>query len=101
MKAGRLIEGLDAGHLIADKDYDTDAILELERTRSMNAIIPPKNNRTVQKPYDEDLYTLHHLVKNAFLHLKRWEMSRPATRKNSASFVAASRSGSKSRDYSI
>ena len=38
----------------------------------MAAVIPPRKNRTTQRPYDEDLYKLRHLVENAFLHLKRW-----------------------------
>jgi transposase len=50
------MEGTDADHLIADKGYDTDAILELAQARGMTAVIPPKKNRTVQRPYDEDLY---------------------------------------------
>jgi hypothetical protein len=48
-----------------------DAILEQARAQGMNAVIPPKKNRTVQRPYDEDPYKLHHLVEHAFLHLKR------------------------------
>ena len=71
LQAGLLIEGLDASHLIADKGYGTDAIFELARARGMNAVIPPKKNRIVQKPYDEDLYMARHLIEHAFLHLKR------------------------------
>ena len=88
-QAGRLIEGIDADHLIADKGYDTDAILELARTRGMNAVIPPKKNRIVQRPYDEDLYKLRHLVENAFLMLKRWRGIATRYAKNSDSFLAA------------
>ncbi len=71
MQTGRLIEGLDAGYLITDKGYDTDAILELARAQGMNAVIPPKKNRTVQRPYNEGLYKLRHLLENAFLYLER------------------------------
>lgn len=70
-QAGRLIEGIDADHLIADKGYDTDAILERAAAHGMNAVITPKKTRTVPRPYDEALYKLRHLIENAFLMLKR------------------------------
>jgi transposase len=88
-QAGHLIEGLNADHLIADQGYDTDAILDQANNRGMIAVIPPKKNRTVQRPYDEDLYKLRHLVENAFLHLKRWRGIATRYAKNTASFLAA------------
>jgi len=84
-----LIEGLSAEHLLADKGYDTDAILEQAKSQGMNPVIPPKKNRTVQRPYDKDLYKLRHRVENAFLHLKRWRGIATRYAKNSASFLAA------------
>ena len=88
-QASRLIEGLTAEHLLADKGYDTDAILEQAKGQGMNAVIPPKKNRTIQRPYDEDMYKLRHLVENAFLHLKRWRGIATRYAKNTASFLAA------------
>ena len=88
-QAGRLIEGIDADHLIADKGYDTDAILKQAAAQGMNAVIPPKKNRVTQRPYDEDLYKLRHLVENAFLYLKRWRGIATRYAKNSKSFLAA------------
>jgi transposase len=83
------MEGIDADHLIADKGYDTDAILELAQARGMNVVIPSKKNRTVQSPYDEDLYTARHLGENVFLLLKRWRGIATRYAKNSTSFLAA------------
>ena len=70
--AGRLIEGLPADQLIADKGYDSDAIVDQAKIQGMEAVIPPKKNRKVQRSYDKELYKARHLVENAFLHLKRW-----------------------------
>ncbi|MEI2804512.1 MAG: IS5/IS1182 family transposase, partial [Albidovulum sp.] len=42
------------------------------KSQNIEPVIPPKKNRIVQRPYDEELYKLRHLVENAFLHLKRW-----------------------------
>ena len=88
-QAAKLIKGLSAEHLLADKGYDTDAILEQAKAQGMNAVIPPKKNRTTQRPYDEDLYKLRHLVENTFLHLKRWRGIATRYAKNTASFLAA------------
>ncbi len=80
-----------ADHLIADRGYDTDAILQQAATQGMNAVIPPKKNRKEQHPYDADLYKARHPVENAFLHLKRWRGIATRYAKNTASFLAAVR----------
>ena len=88
-QAGRLIDGITADHLIADKGYDSDAIVEQATIQGMNAVIPPRKNRIAQRPYDEDLYKLRHLIENAFLHLKRWRGIATRYAKHAASFLAA------------
>ena len=88
-QASRLIEGLTAEALLADKGYDTDAILEQAKNQGMEPVIPPKKNRVIQREYDEELYKLRHLVENAFLHLKRWHGIATRYAKNTNSFLAA------------
>lgn len=88
-QAGRLIEGITAEHLLADKAYDSDAIIEQAQDQGMNPVIPPRRNRKEQREYDEELYKLRHLVENAFLHLKRWRGIATRYAKNTASFLAA------------
>ena len=83
------MEGLHAEHLLADKGYDTDAVLAQAAAQGMAAVSPPKKNRVAQRPYDEDRYKLRHLVENAFLHLKRWRGIATRYAKNSKSFLAA------------
>ena len=87
--ASKLIEGIDADHLLADRGYDTNAILEQANEQGMISVIPPKKNRKVQRKYDEGIYRLRHLVENAFLHLKRWRGIATRYAKNTASFLAA------------
>jgi len=84
-----LIEGINAEYLLADRGYDSNAILEQAENQGMNAVIPPKKNRRVQRPYDKDLHKIRHLVENAFLHLKRWRGIATRYAKNTASFLAA------------
>ena len=88
-QASTLIEGISADYLLADKGYDSDAIVDQAAGQGMMAVIPPRKNRKDQRVYDRDLYRLRHLVENAFLHLKRWRGIATRYAKNTASFLAA------------
>ena len=87
--AGKLIDGVCAEALLADRGYDTNEILSLAAAAGMQIVIPPKKNRKVQRECDQHLYKLRHLVENAFLHLKRWRGIATRYAKNTTSFVAA------------
>ncbi len=88
-QAGRLIEGITADYLLADRGYDSDAIVEQAKKQGMEPVIPPRKNRKLLREYDKELYKLRHLVENAFLHLKRWRGIATRYAKNTASFLAA------------
>jgi transposase len=88
-QAHRLVERIDAQTLIADKGYDSNAIVEQAQAAGMEVVIPPKKNRKNPREYDRYLYRLRHLVENAFLHLKRWRGIATRYAKNSSSFLAA------------
>ena len=87
--APELIEGLCAEHLIADKGYDSDAIIAQAEQQGMKAVIPPRKNRIVQRDYDRHLYKQRHLVENAFLHIKQWRGIATRYAKRLSSFLAA------------
>jgi transposase len=84
-----LIEGINAEWLLADRGYDSNAIIEKATLQGIQVVIPPKKNRKIQRDYDEYLYRLRHLVENAFLYLKRWRGIATRYAKNTSSFVAA------------
>ena len=86
-----MIEGLSADYFLADRGYDSNAILEQAKNQGMTPVVPPKKNRIERREYDEELYKLRHLVENAFLHLKRWRGIATRYAKNTASFLAAVR----------
>jgi transposase len=88
-QAERLIEGIEAENLLADRGYDVNAVLEMAEEAGMAVVIPPKKNRKFQRGYDKDLYRLRHLVENAFLLLKQWRGVATRYAKNTASFLAA------------
>ncbi|OIQ78587.1 transposase DDE domain protein [mine drainage metagenome] len=83
------MDGFKMDYLLADKGYDSDAIVEKARAQGVQVVIPPRKNRKQPRTYDKALYKLRHLVENAFLHLKRWRGIATRYAKNSASFVAA------------
>ena len=84
-----LISNFSAEYLLADRDYNTDAIVRCALQAGMTPVIPPKKNRKVLREYDKHINKLRHLVENAFLHLKRWRGIATRSAKNVASFVAA------------
>jgi len=84
-----LIAGIEAKHLLADKGYDSDAIIEAANGQGARAVIPPRRHRLVQREYDKYLYKLRHLIENAFLKLKRWRGVATRYAKNATSYLAA------------
>jgi transposase len=86
-----LIDGFTAQWLLADRGYDSNAVIEKALSQNMNVVIPPKKNRKEQRDYDRYLYKLRHLVENAFMHLKRWRGIATRYAKNTSSFIAAVR----------
>jgi len=85
--AAALIEGFEAEHLIADKGYDTDAIVQQATKQGMRPQIPPRSNRKTQRSYDKYLYRQRHLVENAFARIKQWRGIATRYAKNVASFA--------------
>ena len=88
-EAVHLIEGISAEVLLADRGYDTNAILAYAASAGMETVIPPKKNRKEQRQYDEYLYKVRHLVENCFLVLKRWRGIATRYAKTSDAFLAA------------
>ena len=79
--AEALISNFSAEYLLADRGYDTDAIIRRALQAGMTQV--------VLRNYDKHIYKLRHLVENAFLPLKRWRGIATRSAKNVASFVAA------------
>ena len=47
-----LTHGIPAEHLLADRAYDSNLILEQAEIQGMKVVIPPKKNRKQQREYD-------------------------------------------------
>ena len=81
-----LVDGIPVETLIADKGYDTNEIVQFAEQNKIQVVIPPKSNRKIQRNYDEYIYTIRHLVENAFLKLKRWRGVATRYAKTSSAF---------------
>ena len=88
-KADELTEGILHDILIADRGYDTNAIVESALQNDVIVVIPPKKNRKEQREYSKELYRIRHRVENAFEVLKRWRGIATRYAKHTTSFLAA------------
>jgi len=81
--------GIDHNVLVADRGYDTNAILQAALQNNVVVVIPPKKNRKEQRTYDKEIYKLRHFVENAFAVLKRWRGIATRYAKHTKSYLAA------------
>ena len=77
-QADALLAGYRAGAVIADKGYDSDALVSKIRLSGSDAVIPPRSNRRDQRSYDANLYKDRNKVERLFNRLKQYR--RVATR---------------------
>ena len=73
-----LLKGLLPTSLSADKAYDTDAILDELAANDIEAVIPPRSHRVIQRPFDQHKYKNRNLVERFFCRIKQFR--RIATR---------------------
>jgi IS5 family transposase len=57
-QADKLVEGIDAENLLADKGYGGDAFANSLEEYGINPVIPPRKGRKAPRDYDKDLYRL-------------------------------------------
>ncbi len=58
--------------LIADKGYDSEAILQHLSQSGSEAVIPPRSNRIVQRSFNKTLYKQRNHIERTFAHLKQF-----------------------------
>lgn len=68
----KLVDGMELKKLLADKGYDTDAIVEHVKSQGGEPVIPPKANRKEQRNCDYSLYKERHKVECTFGFLKHY-----------------------------
>lgn len=71
-QAESLLEKVQNSTVIADKGYDSNALLEAIDKQNSIAVIPPKKNRKVQREYDTHVYKERHLIECFFGKIKHF-----------------------------
>ena len=74
--------------VLADKGYDSDAIVEHVEAMGAKVVIPPKRNRTVQRVYDKGLYKQRNRIERCFSKLKCFRRFATRYEKSKTCFLA-------------
>ena len=89
-QAEALLEGYQPDAVLADKGYDSDALVKTIEAKGAKAVIPPKSNRKEPREYDKHLYKERNLVErfmNRIKHYRRVATRYEKTARNFLGFV--------------
>lgn len=85
-----LLAGLpSAKALVADRGYDSRAIIDLVRNAGGEAHIPTQSRVKVQRSVDRELYRRRNLVESFFCKLKQFRRIATRFEKHATNFLAA------------
>jgi transposase len=88
--ADRLLPGIEANTIIADKGFDADGRVIVPLLRAgKTVVIPPRNFRKEPRNYDRELYKARHLIENFFARLKQYRAIATRYDKIARNFLAA------------
>jgi transposase len=83
-----LIDGLSFGALIADKAFDSNAIITDLNERGAKIVISQHPRRALPLPLDREMYKWRHLIENFFCKLKEFKRIAMRADKTDRSFKA-------------
>ena len=83
-----LIDGLSFAALIADKAFDSNAIIADLDQRGAKVVISQHPRRTTPMPLDTEMYKWRHLIENFFCKLKEFKRIAMRADKTDTSFNA-------------
>jgi len=83
-----LIEGIAFGALIADKSFDSNAIIADLDARGAKVVISQHPRRTKPLVIDKDMYKWRHLIENFFGRLKEFKRIAMRSDKTDQTFAA-------------
>ena len=83
-----LIDGLGFDALIADKAFDSNAVIAALDARGAKVVISQHPRRTTPLVIDREMYTWRHLIENFFCQLKEFKRIAMRSDKTDESFAA-------------
>ena len=84
-----LLDHVEPEALLADKGYDSDALVATLVTRGITPVIPPKANRNEPRKTDFALYRERNLVERFFCKIKQYRAIATRYDKLANTFLAA------------
>lgn len=82
-----LIKDFKTTSVIADKGYDSNALIEVISENKSEVVIPPKKNRKIQREYDSHVYKERHLIECFFGKIKHFRRVFSRFDKTAAAFM--------------
>jgi transposase len=82
-----LLKGYQPKAVIADKGYDSDALVESIEASGAEAVIPSKQNRTEPRAHDPHLYKERNLVERFMNRIKQYRRVATRYEKKARSFL--------------
>lgn len=70
-QAPEMLRSAESTSVLADKGYDSNAVIAQIEAQGSQAVIPPRRGRLVARPYDRDLFKSRFLVEQFFEKIKR------------------------------
>jgi transposase len=83
-----LLDGIEFGALLADKAFDSNAIITDLDARGAKVVISQHPRRTSPRKIDEEIYKWRHLIENYFGKLKEFKRIAMRADKTDVSFTA-------------
>ena len=87
-EAEGLVAQIEPQALLADKGYDSDALIESLEVRAITPVIPPKSNRKVKRHCDFALYAERNLIERFFNIIKHFRGIATRYEKTARNFLA-------------
>ncbi len=84
-----LLDQVEPDAFLADKGYDSDALVATLEARGITPVIPPKANRRAPRKTDFALYCERNLVERFFCNLKQYQAISTRYDKLANTFLAA------------
>jgi transposase len=86
-EAPTLVNHAHGQNFIADKGYDSNAVIEAIEAKGMIPVIPSKADRKIQREIDRYTYRERSLVENFFCKIKRYRRVATRYEKTAANFL--------------
>jgi transposase len=87
-QAPEMLKDAVSKSVLADKGYDSDAVVAQIEAQGSRAVIPPRRGRRMERPYDRHLFKSRFLVEQFFARIKRCRRVATRYEKLAVTFLA-------------